>query len=56
MSKPSLAGRCDLIKTKWLSKNYEQFSAVDGEITLYHFSASVVNKIQPDIERNQAGD
>lgn len=55
MSKPSLAGRCNLIKAKWLS-NYEQFSAVDGEITLCHFSAFVVNKIQPDIERNQAKD
>lgn len=53
MSKPSSAGRCNLIKVKWLS-NYEQFSAVDGEITLSHFSAPVVNKMQPDTERNLA--
>lgn len=55
MSKPTLAGRWNLIKAKWRS-NYEQFSAVDGEITLCHFSACVVNKIQPDRERNQARD
>ena len=43
MFKPSLGGGCDLSKTKWLSKNYEQFSALDGEIKFCRFPASVVN-------------
>lgn len=43
MLKLSLAGGCDLSKTKWLSKNYEQFSTVDGELKLCHFLASVVD-------------
>lgn len=43
MFKPSLAGGCDLGKSKLLSKNDEQFSTVDGEIKLCSFSASVRN-------------
>jgi len=43
MFKPSLAEGGDFSKTKWLSRSYEQFYAVGGEIKLCHFSASVVN-------------